>query len=62
MMSLQRLLHEFYAECVSRQEFESLQYDLHYWQNVTLTIIKNDIIFGGINVRISLNAQINDVS
>ena len=24
-------------ECVSRQEFESLKYDLHYWKNVTLT-------------------------
>ena len=30
-------------DCVSRQEFESLKYDLHYWQNVTLTIIKNNI-------------------
>ena len=28
---------------MSRQEFESLKYDLHYWQNVTLTIIKNNI-------------------
>lgn len=35
--------HYSFSECVSRQEFEYLKNDLHYWQNVTLTIITNDI-------------------
>ena len=30
---------EFY-DCVSREEFESLQKELHYWQNTTITILK----------------------
>ena len=28
------------SDCVSRQEFDVLKYDLHYWQNVTLSLIK----------------------
>ena len=28
------------SSCVSREEFESLQKELNYWQNTTITILK----------------------
>ena len=28
------------SSCVSRDEFESLQKELNYWQNTTITILK----------------------
>ena len=31
-------------DCVSREEFESLQKELNYWQNITITILKKYLI------------------
>ena len=32
-----------FSECVEEDEFELVKNDLHYWQNVTLTIIKDNL-------------------
>ena len=32
------------CDCVSREEFESLQRELNYWQNTTITILKKYLI------------------
>ena len=46
---------EMHDCCVSRNEFESLQKELNYWQNITITILKKYLVDNeGEGYRISM--------
>ena len=32
------------TDCVSKQEFDVVKHDIHYWQNVTLSFIKEYVV------------------
>ena len=45
------------SEGVSRQEFEQLKNDLHYWQNTTLFLMKDRA--GELKIKLELVTNIN---
>ena len=45
------------SEGVSRQEFEQLKNDLHYWQNTTLSLMKDRA--GELKIKLELVTNIN---
>ena len=40
--------------CVSREEFDTLQRELHYWQNTTINILKKYLIDNQGNLLLNL--------
>ena len=45
---------------VSREEFESLQKELNYWQNTTITILKKYLIDNESKVTLNMTRGVNN--